>query len=133
MYFVHGIDFNTLLASAIAQPGSFQQNNGQDFLCLAMSEIITADATGATEQTFPEHLVKIESQSSGQSWNSGFQHAANLFGRSPVLGRPTPLPWPQLVLGGDTVTVLVTNLEANARRIWMSFFGVQIFRHAPVG
>lgn len=126
--FSQQIDFNTLAASAIAQPGSFQQNNGQDFLCLAVSEIITTDATGATEQEFPEHLVLISETSSGYQWTNGFVHAANFFGRSPVNGQPTPLPWPQLVLGGETVQVLATNLEANARRIWMQFHGVLIFR-----
>lgn len=127
-YFVHQIEYNTLAASAVAAPQQFTQNNGQDFLCLAVSEIITTDATGATEQAFPEHLVMISNQSSGKQWTSGFQHAGNFFGRSPVNGMPTELPWPQLVLGGETITCLATNLEANARRIWMSFFGVLIYR-----
>lgn len=126
--FIQQIEYNPLAASAQGIPGTFTIDNGFDFLCTHVTEIIT-NTTGDTEQTFPEHLVQISNASSGEQWTAGgFHHAANVFGRSPVNGQPTPLAWPQLVRGGQTVTVLATNLEATARRIWMGFHGVLITR-----
>lgn len=125
-YYVYGAEYNLLAASAVAQATSFTVDGGVDFLCLAVSEIITTDATGATEQAFPEHTVAIQNEASGEAWHAGFQHAANIFGRSPVLGRPTPLLWPKLVPAKGQITIRANNLEANTRRIWMSFYGVQV-------
>ena len=128
-YFAYGLDFNLLAASAVAQEESFSVDLGRDFLCMAIVEVITTDATGSTEQTFPEHTVQIASDSGGTFWTEGFQHAANLFGRLAVNGPGVfHLPYPQFVPGGTTVTARINNLEATARRIWMSFHGVSIYR-----
>ncbi len=128
-YFAYGMDFNTLASSAVAQSESFVTDLTADFLCLSIVEVITTDAAGGTEQSFPEHLVQISSDTGGTFWGTGFQHAANLFGRMAVNGPGVfELPYPQFVPGGTTVTARINNLEANARRVWMSFHGVHIFK-----
>ena len=129
MYFAQGVDFNTLGASAVAASQSFSQELASDFLCLSLSGVITTDATGATEQSFPEATIQISSQSGGNFWGAGFQHFGNVVGRMDVDGAgPKYLEFGQLVQGGETITVTLNNLEANARRIWISFHGVKIFR-----
>jgi len=56
-------------------------------------------------------------------------HLHNVFGRGTVDGMGyKPLPYPRFVSGGSTVSARLQNLEATARRIWLAFLGVQIFR-----
>jgi hypothetical protein len=128
-FMAHQVEFNTLAALSPGQSEKFSQDSGTLFLCLALDEVITQAADGASEQTFPEHLVQIQNSSSGVLWTlDGFQHAGNLFGRNVVDGAgPLKLPYPQIVRPGETVIVTAQNLENNARRIWMGFLGVQVF------
>lgn len=131
-YFVHQIDYNTLAASANNQAGRFTVDSQNDFLCLQTSMVITTDAAGGTEQPFPEITAQIQSDS-GSFWNDGLGHAGNLFGRMVANANsagpgPFTLPYPRFIQGGQTVTVRLTNLEANARRVWLAFHGAQIDR-----
>ena len=128
-YRAYGVDFDTLAASAAAQPETFQIDVNAYFLCMSLVEVITTDTTGSTEQSFPEHRVQIGDSGSGAQWFNDFQHAANIFGRMAVDGRGVHhLPYPRLVKPGSVVRVLLNNLEANARRIWITFHGVQLYR-----
>lgn len=129
MYFAQAVDFNTLASSAVAQTASFTQELTSDFLALSLSAVCTTDATGATEQPFFEFTAQVAMQSGGSFWGAGFQHGANVFGRmANDGGGPKPLEYGQLIPGGETVTVTLNNLEANARRVWITFHGVKIFR-----
>lgn len=128
MYFSQAVDFNTLTASAVAQTASFSQELNSDFLVTALSAVCTTDAAGGTEQPFFEFTAQITSQSGGLFWGAGFQHAANMFGRMANDGTgPHMLEYGQFVPGGETVTVTLNNLEATARRVWITFHGVKIF------
>ena len=129
MYFSHAVDFNTLAASAVAQTERFNQEISSDFLCLSLSCVCTTLADGATEQSFLEFTAQISAASGGSFWGANYQHAGNLFGRMSVDGAgPKHLEYGQLVPGGETITVSLNNLEAFARRIWITFHGVKIFR-----
>jgi hypothetical protein len=128
-YFAYSVDYNTLAASAINVPQQINIQNDSDFLCLEISRIITTDAAGGTEQSFAEQTIQIQDTGSGAFWFDSFQHLDNVAGRMTVDGRgPHKLLQPRWVKGGSALTVFLTNLEANARRIWITFHGVKIFR-----
>lgn len=129
MYFAHAVEFDTLAASAVATTRQFSHELASDFLCVSMSCVCTTDTGAGTEQPFWEFTAQIASASGGSFWTNGFQHAANLFGRMANDGTgPKPLEYAQLVPGGETVVVTLNNLEATARRIWITFHGVKIFK-----
>lgn len=127
-YFGYSVEFNTLAISAVGSPQTFQVDNDQDFLVLGLSCEEATAAAGTTEQTYWPVLIQI-SENTGANWFSDKQHLHNVAGRGSV-GNPnyTPLPYPRFVSGGSTVTVRLDNLEATARRLWILFHGVQIFR-----
>lgn len=129
-FFAFSVDFNTLAADAVAQRKEWGPDLDFDFLCQELSMVITTDATGASEVTFPEFTVSISSDSGGTQWTDGYVHAGNLFGRMTGDGHgPYVLPYPQFVAGGSTVSVRINNLESTARRVWMEFSGTLIYRN----
>lgn len=126
-FFVNAIEFNTLGASATATD-KFQVDVDQDFLCLGLSAVETTTAAGTTEQTFWPILVDIF-ENTGANWFGLTQQLHNVAGRATVDGMGyKPFVYPRFVSGGSTVSARLQNLEATARRIWLSFHGVQIFR-----
>lgn len=126
-YYAYSVEFNTLGVSATASD-NFQVDVDQDFLCLGLAAEETTTAAGTTEQTYWPVLVDIF-ENTGANWFDATQHLHNIAGRGTVDGMGyRPLPYPRFTSGGSTVTVRLQNLEATARRIWITFHGVQIFR-----
>lgn len=127
-YFITSVEYNTLALSAVAAPQTFQVQNDADFLVLGISAVEATTAAGTTEQTYWPVLIRIFDSGSGASWMDNPQHLHNVAGRGTVdaMGY-RPLPYPRLVTAASAVTVELTNLEATARRIWISFHGVKIF------
>jgi len=126
-FYTYSVEFNMLGVSATATD-PFQVDVDQDFLCLGIVCEETTAAAGTTEQTFWPVLVEIF-ENTGANWFDAQQQLHNVAGRGTVDGMGyRPLPYPRFVSGGSTVTVRLQNLEATARRIWIGFPGVQIFR-----
>lgn len=126
-FFCNNIEFNTLGVSA-TQTDKFQVDVDQDFLCLALGAVETTTAAGTTEQTFWPVLVDIF-ENTGANWFGLTNQLHNVFGRATGTDFGyKPLPYPRFVSGGSTVSARLQNLEATARRIWLIFLGVQIFR-----
>jgi len=128
-YFVEGVEFNTLGASAANAVDTFTVQNESDFLVFGISAIETTTAAGTTEQTFWPVTVRFFDTGSGASWFGDFKQLHNVAGRGSSDGQGyRPLRHPRLVVGGSTVTVEANNLEATARRLWIDFHGAKIFR-----
>lgn len=131
-YGAYGVDYNTLAASAPGQEASFNVDRDSDFVVLSLSFVMTAAADGAAEQTFPEVLIDVRDSGSGQSWFNQRQHMANIFQRMAVDGHgPFVLPVPRFVPAGSAVTTILQNMEANARRVWLTFHGQKCYRGLP--
>lgn len=128
-YGVYGFDFNTLAASAAGQEETENIDRDSDFIVTAIDAVITTDAAGGTEQSFPECLMQIRDSGSGQNWFNRSQHMGNVVGRNVVDGHgPLELARPRWIPAGSAVTVILQNLEATARRIWISFHGDKVYR-----
>lgn len=128
-YFGYSCEWNTLASSAVAQPDTFTVANDVDFLCLGLAVIEATAAAGTTEQTYWPVTVNIFESGSGNRWYDAPQHLHNIAGRGSVDGLGyRPLPYPRFVQGATEVTVELTNLEANARRLWLIFHGCKIYR-----
>lgn len=141
-FFVWNLDFDTVAAAAVGQTDSFTQQNDSDFLLLAINAHATTTAAGTTEQPLLNFLVSIQDSGSGQNWfggdDNGFGHAMNIFGglNISVAGDKFPgwLEQPRFIPAASTVTMAVTNLDAaNARRLFVSFRGVKIYRSVRSG
>lgn len=129
-FFVYSVDYNTLAASAVQSTQSYQVDVDSDFLCLAMSYVVATTAAGTTEQTFPLPTIMVRDSGSGAAWFNLAQNLGNVAGRQTVDGAgPYRLAYPRLVVAGSAVTVELTNLEATARRLWIAFHGMKIFRN----
>jgi len=127
-YFEYSVDYNTLAASAVAAPRNINIDADSDFLVLSVSRVITTDASGATEQPFAEQLIRVMDSASGANWMNEFTHLDNFAGRMAVDGfGPKWLEVPRLVIRSAAITIELTNLEAAARRIWITFHGCKIF------
>jgi hypothetical protein len=131
-FFSYGVEYDTLAASAAASPQSFNVQNDADFLVLAISHIEATATAGTTVQEYVPVLVRIFDTASGAAWMNQRLHLMNISGSvaqsatSSGAG-PRKLVSPRLVGAGSQVTVEATNLEANARRLWITFHGVKIF------
>lgn len=126
-FYTYSVEFNTLGVSATSTD-VFQVDVDQDFLCLGITCEETTTAAGTTEQTFWPVLIDVF-ENTGANWFDAQQQLHTVAGRGSVDGLGyRPLPYPRFVSGGSSVTVRLQNLEATARRIWISFPGVQIFR-----
>jgi hypothetical protein len=124
----------TLAASASQQREFFQVDAGTDFLCLGLSFIAGTDAAGTTNLPFPEVTVRITDSASSEDWfnNGQSTHILNAFGNVSAEGiGMKELRQPRLVTAAASVNVYLTNLTANARRIWLFFDGVKIKRNIP--
>lgn len=141
-FFVWNLDYNTVALGAIAQTDAFTQQNDSDFLLLGINAHATTTAAGTTEQALLNFLVSIQDSGSGQNWfggdDGGFGHAMNIFGglNISVAGDKFPgwLEYPRFIPAASTVTVSVTNLDAaNARRLFVSFRGIKIYRSVRSG
>ena len=129
-YFCYSVEYNTLAVSANNQADAFTVQNDSDFLVLSISHLATTDATGATELDYTPFLIRISDNASGAQWFDGLQHICNVSGRMADTGwGPFKLPYPRFVEGGAQVTVELSNMEATARRVWISLHGVKIFRN----
>lgn len=132
-WFAEGVEYNPLDVSAVATPQTFTAENDSDFLIFGMSAIETTAVAGTTEQTFWPVLIRILDSGSGASWFGPLMQLHNVVGRGSVDGQGfRPLKYPRFVVGGSTVRVEATNLEATARRLWITFHGVKIFRRPRV-
>jgi len=128
-YFVYSCEWNTLALSAQGQADSFAIANDVDFLVLGVSVIEATAAAGTAEQAFWPVLVMISESGTGNKWFDSLQQLHNVAGRGNVDGLGyRPLVYPRFIQGGTEVNVELTNLEATARRVWMSFHGCKIYR-----
>lgn len=141
-FFIWNLDFNTVAAAAVGQTDSFTQQNDSDFLLLAISAHCTTTAAGTTEQAEQNFLISIQDSGSGQNWfggdDNGFGHIMNIAGglQTSQAGdiQPGYLEHPRFIPSASTVTVAITNLDAaNARRLFLSFRGVKIYRSVRSG
>jgi hypothetical protein len=124
-WFIYSVDYNTLLANAVAQLDQFTVENGADFLVMSM--VVTAtDSAGTTERTFLPYLCRITDSSSGQNWQNEVTHIQNVFQRINPFG-PIVMEHPRFVAGGTTVNLELTNLSANADRVILGFRGIRIY------
>lgn len=128
-YGVYGVDFNTLAASSPGQEASFNIDRDSDFIVLGIAGVETTDTTASTEQSFWEILMQVQDNGSGQNWYNSPQAMVNVVGRNAVDGHgPLWLPRPRWINAGSTVTVTLRNLEATARRVFVSFHGEKAYR-----
>jgi hypothetical protein len=103
--------------------------NDVDFLVLGLSCEVATAAAGTTEQTYWPFLIMISESGSGNKWFDSSQHLNNVAGRGSVDGLGyRPLPYPRFVQGATQVLVELTNLEASARRVWITFHGCKLYR-----
>lgn len=140
-WFSFNLDFNTLAAGA-TQAQQFVVQNDSDFLVLALSSHATTAAAGTAEQAEQNFLIQVQDTGSGAIWfggdDNGFAHIMNIFGsmQRAVAGsvvRPD-LEHPRFVPAASNVTVTLTNLDgANARRVFLSFRGLKIYRSLRQG
>ena len=131
-FFSYTIDYNTIAASAVSAENGFNVDSERDFVVLELSYVMATAAAGTAEQAYPSVTIQIADASSGMNWLSAPTHLMNLFGKlaSGAAGGTGvhELPHPRWVSAGSRVTTSVTNLEANARRLWLSFHGCLIYR-----
>lgn len=141
-WFTFNLDFNTLAAGAQAQNQSFNMQNDADFLCLALDGHATQAADGLAEQAEETFLIAIQDSGSGAQWfggdDNGFGHIMNIFGalQRSVAGAVQAglLEHPRFIPAASTVNVQLTNLDgANARRVFLAFRGVKIYRSLRQG
>lgn len=127
-YSAYNFEWNTLAASATADV-TVNIDRDSDFIVCSIDAVITTDATGATEQNFPECLMQIKDTGSSQTWFNSFAHMGNVVGRNVVDGKgPLVLARPRWCNAGAAITITLTNLEANARRIWITLHGDRVYR-----
>lgn len=128
-YFVYSVEYNTLGASAVNVAQSFQVQADSDFLVLGLSGLMATAAAGTAEQAFWSVVGRIFDSGTGAAWFDQLQNFHNIFGRGNVDAQGMRvLPYPRFVEASSVVTVEATNLDANARRFWLSFHGLKIFR-----
>lgn len=145
-WFAFNLDFNTLAAGAVGTQQAFTVQNDSDFLCCAVVGHVATAAAGTTEQPEWPFLISVQDTGSGANWfgdqagggTGGFAHMMNFvegLHRSASGGvSKQGLEHPRFVPAASTVTVALTNLDgANARRIWLSFRGVKIYRSLRQG
>lgn len=132
-FFVYSAEWNVLGASASGDPRAIAIQNDSDFLVLSISIVEATTAAGTAEQTYIPVLLRIFDSASGAAWFDSPVHAQNIAGRLGVQGTgPHFLAVPRLVAAGAQVTVEATNLEATARRLWLSFHGTKIYRRLRI-
>lgn len=128
-YFVYSCEWNTLASSAQSQADTFSVATDVDFLVLGVNVMEATTGAGTTEQTFWPILVMVSESGTGNKWFDSPQQLHNFAGRGSVDGLGyRPLTYPRFVQGATEVAVELTNLEANARRVWMAFHGCKIYR-----
>lgn len=137
-WFSYNLDYNTLAAGANAQEASFNVQNDSDFLCLAIVGKAATAAAGTAEQAEWTFLIQLRDTGSSANWMDSFTHLSNIVGRGAISAAggvaPIPLDHPRFIPAASAVTVQLTNLDgANARRVWLSFRGIKIYRTVQQG
>lgn len=129
-FHIYSVEYNTLAASASAAEQQFVVQDNTDFLVLELSCVGATAAAGTAEQTFWPVLAQIVDTGTGQNWFSAPQHLHNVFGRPSFDGAGSHvLKAPRFIPATSTVTVQLTNLEATARRYWLAFIGVKVYKN----
>lgn len=139
-FFVWSLDFNTLGAGVTANR-SFEQQNDSDFLCLGIVSHAATTTDATAEQVYQDFLINVQDTGSGASWfggdDAGFAHIMNICGgmRQGASGSVArgDLEHPRFLPAASTVTVTLTSFDAAARRVFISFRGVKIYRSLRQG
>lgn len=142
-WFAFNLDFNTLAAGATAVQQTFTIQNDSDFLCLAIWAHATTTSGATVEQAEQHFLIAIQDSGSGASWfgaenTGGFAHLMNVAGaKQRAVAGAVASGWlvhPRFIPAGGTVSVSLTNLDgANARRVFLMFEGLKIYRSLRQG
>lgn len=132
-WFSYNLDFNTLAAGAVGQEATFTVQNDSDFLVLAVNVQAATAAAGTTELAYLPFLMQVRDTGSSANWFDSFTHIQNVTQRvqrdAAGAVAPCPLEIGRLIVAASSVTVQLTNLDgANARRVWLSFRGVKVYR-----
>lgn len=140
------MDYNLLLAGAV-QIGTFTVPNVADLLVLALWAHVTTLASALVEQPEQHVLISIQDSGSGGNWfgaadgavgTAGYAHLMNIAGsKQRSVASSTSdggLKHPRFCPAGANVQVALANLDpANARRVFLQFEGVQIYRSLRQG
>lgn len=132
---VYGVEFLPLAVSANRQAASFKVEEDHAFLIVAMNAFLTTADNAAIALQEMRALVTIYHESDRQQVIQPTVPLANdaplenLFGSGQAWNY---LSYPWIVRPNDTVTVLLSNLEATARNYRLSFIGCRIYRSRAV-
>ena len=121
-YFIYSIEFLPLAASGSATAQVNIQSDSH-FLIELITGVVT-DVTNATFLANVPELVNLTDSGSGRNFFDKPVHWNNLFGTAQL---PGVLPFPKIINAGSTLTVGLTNLEATARNVRISFIGFKVF------
>lgn len=113
----------TPLAASLAQSGDFKVD-GATWFCILGAVATVRDTTNATILTNVPQLVQIQDQTQNLNFYSQPTDFMNVFGTG-----QEPAWWslPRIINPAGTVQVTLTNLEATARNVRITFKGFKIY------
>lgn len=127
LQFAYVVEFLPATLSVVTT-ANLQISSDSDFALYYMTATVF-DVTNATQNSTPSFLVDIKDQGSGRFWNSAPVQIQNWFGNYNTLGGAGPFIYikPQILGGGSTLTIAVTNNTATSFNIRMAFHGLKLF------